>query len=132
MKTEETQTPNCAVESIDHVAAKLRESQKEDEQQLVKSGHEAGRQYVLRNPRYAELRRLSSWQGSLGLDIHRVMDQMPLLTVAEIMTGDRDEAREIESELREDHGADVGEATWVVAFVDAVIETFAELQNAKA
>lgn len=121
MTTETTVTEQFGATS-ENTIQRLRASKEKYEAGLAASGERAGADYV-RGASYGELKRLVRWADKTD-DVY--FDSF--YQVACIMSGEDVCAKDIDKILREEHGDDIDEMSWINGFIDGVVSALNELE----
>lgn len=97
-------------------------------EQLADAGKSAGMQYVQTQAHWAELDRLERWYENLGMDTDRLLEDISIRQVVDVL--DEDNGKDIENCLRDAHGHDIDSPAWVNGFILGALSKFDELKSA--
>ena len=106
---------------------RLRASKDAFERKIKTSGERAGIDYVGQKANYEELQRLDRWYDSIDC-IGTATDGWRFVDVASVMSGDDGSERDIENDLRLQHGDDIDDQNWFAAFIEGAVTKFNELK----
>jgi hypothetical protein len=109
--------------------ARLKASKLGATDEMYRDGELAGATYVLREAEFREMERLERWHDRLGTNADAVMSQLSFLAVAGVMTGEDGAERDIEDQMRKNHGDEIDEELWLGGFIDGALKKYAELSS---
>ena len=109
--------------------ARLRASRERGINEMFADGELAGADFAMNDGEFIELERLKRFRDRCGADWGRVIDQVHVQKLAEILNGDNEDSSGMEEWFRENHGAGCDDNSWREGFVHGALSKFEELQG---